>query len=825
MVQRGVRATLGTWVIVGSVLVLLWAGIGFNLWHEQQIAEREAVADATNLTRAFAENITRTIEAVDQTLLFVREAYRRDHSALDIAGWTKGRSFLNDLQVQISIADRNGRAVWSNLGLPSAVSVADREHFQVQLRSTDDLLYVSKPVVGRVSNKTTIQFVRRMTAPDGSFDGIVVVSLDPNYLAAFYRSIEIGKGSIMLMNADGTVLARAPDAGHVIGSRLPVSVRASLLQDAPSGTVRHVSAIDGVDRVYSYRRLDRYPLTVTVGVAASDAFAAVERNKRLYLGAGLLLSIGTIVAGIVMQRQRRSLVDSQRALAATLENMSQGIMMVDADGGVPVINRRAIQLLGLPPSLLKGRPRFRDIMNWQLANHEFGEPESWDASLGPLLRGAGFTDGHQVYERTRPNGMVLEVRTRGLAERGAVRTFTDITERKRNEAALAEAQARAAHAERMQALGQLAGGIAHDFNNILQIVQGGAGLIEKRATDAEGSRRLARMIVDATERGTSITRRLLSFARRGELRAETIEPAGMLSEMCNVLSHTLGSPIEVRLHLQPDLPLVLADKGQLETVLVNLATNARDAMGQGGTLTFSADTETVVGSGTHRADLRPGRYLRLSIADTGAGIDKPTLARVMEPFFTTKPAGRGTGLGLPMAKGFVEQSGGGLIIDSVPGHGTSVHLWLPAIDGAGPPAAVAAAPQAQPNAGARRVLLVDDEAMVRESLACTLEDAGYTVLVAEDGAAALRLLEDGEAVDVLVTDLAMPGIGGLALIRAAQGCRPGLPAVLLTGYTGDAAQFAVSDALEGAFSLLRKPVTAAQLADRIEALLMVAPIP
>jgi CheY-like chemotaxis protein len=372
-----------------------------------------------------------------------------------------------------------------------------------------------------------------------------------------------------------------------------------------------------------------------------------------------------------------------------------------------------------------------------------------------------------------------------------------------------------------KALGQLAGGIAHDFNNILQAVQGGAVLIDKRAADADSVQRFARMILDATERGTSITRRLLAFARRGELRAETVDPGELLSGLRDVLSHTLGPGIKVEVRLDGELPPLLVDKGQLETALVNLATNARDAMPGGGTLTFAAGVDTRLENANHPAELRPGRYLRLSIADTGTGMDQRLLTRVLEPFFSTKPAGQGTGLGLSMAKGFAEQSGGGLTIDSTPGRGTTVHLWLPAaIRPDTSPRPVARPAVARDDPG-KRILLVDDEPMVRETLAAALREAGYVVEVAVDGAAALDLLDEPVPVDVLVTDLSMPGIDGLAVIRRAQRQRPGLPAVLLTGYAGHGAQLAVGGSVSGAFSLLRKPVTPAQLADRIEALLAV----
>jgi CheY-like chemotaxis protein len=262
-------------------------------------------------------------------------------------------------------------------------------------------------------------------------------------------------------------------------------------------------------------------------------------------------------------------------------------------------------------------------------------------------------------------------------------------------------------------------------------------------------------------------------------------------------------------------------------VLVNLATNGRDAMPEGGRLTLSADTEIVPPTGlAHPFGLAPGRYVRLTVADTGVGMAPATLARLGEPFFTTKGVGVGTGLGPPMAKGFAEQSGGPLRVESTPGKGTTVTLWLPAaapVEGTGTAesrdAAGATADGASNAPALTRVLLVDDETLVRETLAESLHDAGYGVLVAEGGARALALLVSGAAVDILVTDLSMPGMDGLSLIRAAQEEHPGLPAVLLTGYAGDSTTLAMGGAITGAFSLLRKPIRIHELDDRIQALL------
>ena len=421
-------------------------------------------------------------------------------------------------------------------------------------------------------------------------------------------------------------------------------------------------------------------------------------------------------------------------------------------------------------------------------------------------------------------GVVRDVTEERATAEDLRRLNTELEARVQEEVAARQAaQTRAAQAERMQALGQLAGGIAHDFNNVLQAVQGAAALIERRPSDMVGVLRLSRMILDASGRGGTVTRRLLSFARRDELRAEPVEAGPLLAGLSEVLSHTLGAEITCLHEVEPGTPPLLADKGQLETVLVNLASNARDAMPQGGTLTMAA-REVVLQGSPGAVRLEPGHYIRITVADTGTGMDAATVARLGEPFFTTKPQGAGTGLGLSMAKGFAEQSGGALAIESERGKGTVVSIWLPLapkVAKAGLDGTAFMQRAAGNGAARRRVLIVDDEPIVREVLAGLLEDAGYATLLAAGGAEALALLDAGEAIDILLTDLSMPVMGGVALIEAAQSRRPFLPTVLLTGYAGDGASIAISGALSGSYSLLRKPVEAAQLIERIEALMAV----
>jgi signal transduction histidine kinase/ActR/RegA family two-component response regulator len=381
-------------------------------------------------------------------------------------------------------------------------------------------------------------------------------------------------------------------------------------------------------------------------------------------------------------------------------------------------------------------------------------------------------------------------------------------------AAREQAQAQTAHAERLTALGELAGGIAHDVNNILQVVSGGAARIERHPENSGEVARQARRIQEAVERGSAISRRLLAFARRDALRAENIEPAVLLADIGDLLSHAIGPTIRVHVEVAETASRFLADRNQLETVLLNLATNARDAMPNGGDLTISAAGAVLDGKG-EPAGLGAGRYVRFSVADTGVGIDPAILGRVADPFFTTKPKGQGTGLGLSMAKGFAEQSGGALAIASEPGRGTTVTIWLPQDDALSPgPRAAARDPAPVAGAG-RRILVVDDDESIREGLISSFQDLGFITFGAEDADCALAHLDGDAEIDGLVTDFSMPGMNGLDLIHEIHARKPGLPAILLTGHMGDVAIQGVGGSAIEPFALLYKPIAPARVVEQL----------
>jgi PAS domain S-box-containing protein len=359
---------------------------------------------------------------------------------------------------------------------------------------------------------------------------------------------------------------------------------------------------------------------------------------------------------------------------------------------------------------------------------------------------------------------------------GFAKITRDLTERRRSQLALEQAQEAFFQAQKMDAIGKLTGGVAHDFNNLLAVILGSLDLARRRMAEGADIGRFIDNAMKAADRGAMLTQRMLAFARRQELRIETVDPCALVRGMAELLQHSIGGGAQIDTQFPLVLRSVRADPAQLELALLNLAVNARDAMPQGGRILIAAREEEAVAGG----DLRPGGYICLSVIDDGEGMDEATLARATEPFYTTKGIGKGTGLGLSMAHGFAEQCGGKLVLRSRAGEGTAVELWLPVAE----PASAeepATAPRAATTTRAMVVLAVDDDALVLTNTAAMLEDAGHRVLTATSGRQALQLLAETR-IDMLVTDFAMPEMTGAQLADAAQAGWPDLPVLMVSGY-------------------------------------------
>ncbi len=365
--------------------------------------------------------------------------------------------------------------------------------------------------------------------------------------------------------------------------------------------------------------------------------------------------------------------------------------------------------------------------------------------------------------------------------------------------------------QRLEALGQLTGGVAHDFNNLLTVISGNLQILEERLASDALSARLAKAALRATGRGADLTRKLLAFSRRQTLQPRAIEVRQLLQWLADILRRTLGSQIEVRANVADELPMLRADPGMLDTALLNLAVNARDAMPDGGLLTLEARSEILDEGFTARGEgLAPGRYVMIAVTDTGTGMPPEVCARAFEPFFTTKESGKGSGLGLSLVYGFVKQSGGHIQVHSEPGSGTSIRLYLPIDDQSVTSEGASRADPAY-RGGTETVLVVEDDEGVREVVVAFLQQLGYQVLQASDAPHALELLAGGRDIDLLFSDVILRGeINGPTLAREALALRPSLRVLFTSGFAPDA--LPLPEVLNRRVELLAKPYRIDQLA-------------
>ena len=398
-----------------------------------------------------------------------------------------------------------------------------------------------------------------------------------------------------------------------------------------------------------------------------------------------------------------------------------------------------------------------------------------------------------------------------LPEERVVWVARDVTARSRAELALRESEDQLRQVQKMEAIGQLAGGIAHDFNNLLMAIMSNAELASLELAAETSAAGHIDEIKNASRRARSLTQQLLAFSRKQMLQPKVLDLNHVVRDGEQILRRLIGETITMSVELEPSLGQVRADQGQLSQVIMNLAVNARDAMPHGGQLHIETyNRDVTAADAKHYRGLREGKYVVLLVRDTGTGMDERTVSRIFEPFFTTKPAGQGTGLGLSTAYGIVKQSGGYIAVDSSPGAGTSFTILLPRVFDAADSSAASATTDLAPHASRGTVMLVEDEAAVREATKRMLRKFGFTVIEAKHGQDAL-LLWDREAagIDIVLTDVVMPVMGGAELAKALRERKRDLRVVFMSGYTQGTLELSSMD--EAATRFLPKPFTADQL--------------
>jgi PAS domain S-box-containing protein len=480
------------------------------------------------------------------------------------------------------------------------------------------------------------------------------------------------------------------------------------------------------------------------------------------------------------KRAQSMLKEREARLRSILETAPDAIITIDERGVIQSFSSAAEKLFGYAPGEVIGR-NVRVLMP---APHR----ENHDAYLTRYVRTGEkhiIGVGRQV-EAQRKDGTIFPMELAvGEVRLGGTHIFTgfirDLTARVKMEQDLRQAQ-------KMEAIGQLTGGVAHDFNNLLTVISGNLEMLERRLTDPE-HREILNEARDASNLGAELTKRLLAFGRRQSLNPKPTDLNALAGGMAELLRRSLGEMVEIEIRLSEGLPLIMADPGQIENALLNLAINARDAMPKGGRLVIeTAPVEINKDYAAAYADVIPGRYITLSVTDTGTGMTPEVRQRAFEPFYTTKGPGVGSGLGLSMVYGFVKQSGGHVQLYSEFGHGTTVRLYLPEYAGHATAMAEGASASIERAPLGKAILVVEDDPRVRRVSVRRLKELGYAVIEANSGLAALLVIEREEPIDVLFTDIVMPGgMTGIDLAHEARRRRPALKVLFTSGYAEPAA--------------------------------------
>jgi signal transduction histidine kinase/HAMP domain-containing protein len=758
--------------------------------------------------------------------------------------------------ITFAVADINGDYFCDTNSLHHPLTAAGRVYFAEALKT--GAFTVGRFSIGRSTGRNVVQFALPFYDNDGRMAGGIIAALSLDWLADHIARQNIPPGAALTIADDqGTYLARYPDNAPFVGKRMADT---SLLAAEQPGTA-DILDVDGVERIvgYSTLRAESGGFFVTLGLDKAEAFAPIQRRALhgmllIALSTGLVLMFMWFGARRFIHRPLGQLVDAanqwrlgdyarrvdihhrqseiarvgdalntmaealqtherdlreakdraERATARIMtafESTTDSVILVDRDWRIRYLNERA------KLQISDGR----DLIGADL----------W-AAFPEAVRSNIYSQYRMAASEQRPTAFETFSRERNTwyeinafpSSQGLAVYFRDITAQKRALETRRSIEEQLRQSQKMEAVGQLTGGVAHDFNNLLTVVSGNLALIEESAGDGDSVRQFAAAASQAAHRGAKLTAQLLAFSRRQVLDPETVYPDKLVCEFLPLLRRAVGEGCQIRLRTDELVWPCHVDPAQLETALLNLTLNGRDAMPNGGVVEITIRNAIVEGGDV--AGLAPGSYVTLSVADTGDGIAPAVLDRVFEPFFTTKEVGKGTGLGLSMVYGFVNQSGGHVTIASEVGTGTTVTLYLPRA-----PADTKAEPetvkvQVASPAGLERVLVVEDDEQVMDVTSAMLTGLGYRILCAPNATEAIAILKGGEALDLLFSDLGLPGMNGIDLAREARRLRPGLKVLLTSGYTAD---ILARDRGPLEFPIVRKPFYKADLARSLRAAL------
>jgi signal transduction histidine kinase len=843
-------------MLVAVALLPAIAIQSYNQFDLNRLRQSEVQEHALSLAKLAAAQQLQIVDGIHQVLIALSELPAI--KAMDSQACTK--YLLAIMQrypaFHFLVVDMSGQSFCTTTG--KSGNVAGRADF-VNATSRGQFT-VGEFSHGVLTGRELISLALPFYDDEGRMAGAIITALNLDWLAKFVVQMGIPPGAaIAIRDRNGTYLARYPDNGRFVGRKI---VGDPYFGPGRSGTIDEFD-VDGVERIVGYSALnvDAGGLLVTIGLDKSEAFGQIQRRTRvgillIVLSTSIVLLLTWLGARRFIQHPLKQLVEAanqwrlgdytrrvdirdkrseiagvgvafnsmadalkERArelsdakenaedakekaeqaaarITTIFESMTDCVVIVDPNWNITYLNERA-------KARLSGG---RDLIGTNLCETF---PDAITPEIGARFHEA-ISEQRLASFETFYRDVWYDVHAFTSGEGIAV-LFRDITEQKHAIEARHLVEEQLHQSQKMEAVGQLTGGVAHDFNNLLMVISGNLELLEHRAADKDSVRGLAAVARKAADRGASLIAQLLAFSRRQKLNPKPVQADALIRDFQGLIHRAAGEACEVKLVADEKLWTCHVDPAQLQTAILNLTLNARDAMPNGGTLTIEMRNitlhEDVVGG------VASGSYIRLSVRDTGCGMTREALDRAFEPFFTTKEVGKGTGLGLSMVYGFVRQSGGHVTIDSAIGVGTTVNLYLPRVANASGIETDATKIQDVP-AGSGRILVVEDDEDVRSVTSAMLTQLGYEVESAGNARDAMLQLGAGDRFDLLFSDVVMPqGMTGVELARQARRHCNGIKILLTSGYAEDVLR---QHGAIGEFAIIGKPFSRVELAQRVQ---------
>jgi signal transduction histidine kinase len=842
-------------VLVAVALLPAIAIQAYNEFDVRRARQDEVENQALSLAKLAAAEQLQIVQGIRQVLIAMSEL-----------PWIKGKdsqacnTYLAAMQqrfpafITFLVTDMDGRSFCDTNSDHRPITVAARSYFANTLKT--GAFTVGEFSAGLSTGRNVIQFALPFYGDNGRMGGVIIAGLSLDWLAHYIARKGAPEGAALAVtDRNGTYLARYPHNDRFVGTKMPGD---KYLKMDDRGAV-DILDIDGVERIEGYSALpaESGALVVSFGLDKAQAFTEIQRHTQrdillIVLSTSLVLVLTSLGARRFVHRPLGQLVDAanqwrlgelarrvdiagsseiarvadafnimadalehreqelseakeraeQAAARITMifESTTDCVLIIDRDWRVSYLNGPAWA------QLAEGR----DLMGMTFSE---AFPDADDMEISSQIREAMSEQRPAFAEVLCPRRKVWYAINAFPSSQGLAVFLRDITDHKHALEARRLIEAQLHQSQKMESVGQLTGGVAHDFNNLLTVLSGNLELIEG-APDIGRAREFAAAARRAVDRGSKLTAQLLAFSRRQILNPKLVNANQLISEFQGLIRQAVGGGCEVKLRTDEQLWLCHVDPPLLETALLNLALNGHDAMPDGGVLEI--ETQNVDLDEGAVAGCLPGSYVRLSVADTGCGMPPEVRDRVFEPFFTTKEVGKGTGLGLSMVYGFVRQSGGHIAVESAPGVGTTVALYLPKATEEPDAEVEAIQPQAIP-AGSERILVVDDNEALLQVTSAMLSTFGYQVFCARNGSEALRMLQSGQEFELLFSDIVMPGgMNGIELAREARRLRTGIKILLTSGYAENVLQ---RHGAVGEFPIIDKPFRPADLARRLQSIL------